>query len=713
MNFSGSLRELKDQRKREIFVGRKAEIRTFLGMIGDATLGVDPVLSIVGVGGIGKSRLLRQYVEICENKNIPVALVDGRDQRVKLGVVSGRVLCNLPEILQNWRMQLGQASEVQAFDAFDQQIERFTKILQKYWRSDKGDHLKLLGVGVEGFTSNAASSLIGAAIAGAPGAIIGAALGAVSGSLVSALGRTVSQLMGVGMEKTEAEFCANLELTLAESFAEGINSIAAQAERVVILIDTFELIQSFQDWLLNFLFETDISANVRWVIAGRAPLDSSRWYDWQRIIRTIELQPLDSDAAKDFLSECGVKDKTRVDRSLQITNGVPWALSLLVDDLAILEGDWDGMIEKGIQYEIAKQMVDRFLDQVGDEAERLLIEVCAVPLTFDADLIEAMLQEQFPGRVVWRRVMEYSFFDVLPSGRRFVTDPVREFILDRLKVDHPLTFRKWNDRACGYYRQVVQTSRNELEGFVWEYLYHYYSEDIEARSIFLPRREYMDRIRVLTPSVEDARLILEADQLSMGTDPEILYDLDSIETYLRASPEQFRIAADKDSGRVVGYTLVLVPTEDWRKAFEAKADYLIHTPEVVIPSPKLVCVDYLIDTIALIDPSDHVTAALLMRSLLPVLAQRPRKFYAMVVSDYGEAIVAKLHLNFHTTRYTSQGSPIRCYYFCMFAGQRNTPLYEALEKFRPDIPMKVACQGCEIRECDYNLQYSRSSSQQQ
>lgn len=702
-----SLRQLKERRKRDFFVGREDEIKAFIEMIENGLSQTSPILNIVGVGGIGKSTLLRQYIKICKDQKISYALIDGRDKRIKLGIVSGRVICNLPEILGIWREQLSQVSAREVFKEFDNDINRFEKILQKYWRVEKDDLSGLLGL--SNMTGDLASSLIGVTVAGVPGAILGAALGSISGSLVNAIGRTAPRLLSMGLDKTEVDFCLHIERNLANSFVLGVNRIIETSGHVVIFLDTFEMIQSFQDWLLNFFLEAEISANLRLVVAGRVPLDSSRWYDWLHLVKTVDLEPLKQKDVTIFLNKFGVRDEFLEKKAYHITNGVPWALRLLADNPSIIDGEWEASVEKSLRYEIARQMVDRFLDQIDDDSERLLIEACAVPLTFEADLISTILGDQFPGRDVWRKIVHMSLFETLPSGRIHMTDPIREFVIDRLQVELPRTLELWNERACEYYKQALSTSRNNLTEYVWEYLYHFFFEDAEARSIFLPRREFLDLMDISIPSLDDARGIVEVDSLTMGMDPQILYSLEDIERFLTLDSSMFRIAMDRESGRIAGYALVIAPSQDWCRKFEAKDYHSVHPSEMLKLDEIGAFGDYLIDTIAVIGPNDRTTAALLMRSILPVLTVRPRKFFAQVISDYGLAIAHKLQMIHLYTRFTDDGYPIECFYFCLYAGQRNAPLYEALEKFRPDVPMQIACQGCKIKECPQYQQYARSN----
>jgi len=700
MNKSVSMRQLKDQRKKDFFVGRRKEIDIFMKMIEQRNSEAYPILNIVGIGGIGKSTLLRHYIKICEDKeDLPCALVDGRAENIKLGVVSGRVICNLPEILKQWRDQLMEGRKGNLFREFDKDIQFFNRILQKYWKTEKGE-----AADIGKLTGDIAGSLVSATLTGVSGIVLGGVLGTVSSTLADAIGRTSSQLINAGLDEMEMEFCLHIERKLASSFAQGINRLIEQTKCIVIMLDTFELMQSFQDWIINYLLETDISGGLRLIIAGRAPLDNSRWYDWSHIIKTLELESLATDAMCEFLVKHGVRNDDLIKKAEQITGGIPWALRLLTDNLAIMDGDWELHFEKGLRYEMSKQIVDRFLDQLDSEEERRIIDACAVPLTFDADLIQTMLNEEFPGMSIWRKVTGFSFFEILPNGRLFMTDPIREFIIDRLKVEQPLTLRKWNDKASEYYGEIIKTSDANLTGFVWDYLFHYFFDDLEARHLFLPRREYIDRVIVKIPSLEDAEKLLAVDQLTMGTDPEIMYDLDDMEGYLKQCPSMMRMAIDKETGRVVGYALIVSPPRSWARSFEAKDHQnRLHTNNVL---DDLDAVDYLFDTIAVIDPNDHITSALLIRSLLPLLMVKPRKLYSMAVSKYGIAISKKLQMNHLFTWYTTDGFPVECFYFCLYAGQRNSPLYEALEKFRPDIPMETVCLDCEIDQCPLHSQFA-------
>ena len=702
-----SLKELRQKRKKDVFVGREKEIGIFTQMLDDHSSSSQPILNVVGVGGIGKSTLLNQYIETCKIKNIPYAVADGRDERIKAGVVNGRVVCNLPEILKIWRNQFEQIQKSKLFQEFDKDIERFSGVIQKYRKDGKSKSQR--SELVEDFTANATGGLIGASIAGVPGVILGAALGSVAGKLVNAIGRTSQGLHDAGLSEEEIDFCLNIEEILANSFVLGVNRLVSQYGRIVIIIDTFEMVLSFQRWILNNLLDTNISADVCFVVAGREPLDSKLWHDWKHLIRTINLESLPSETVSEFLLEHKIRDKKVLEKVQQVSNGVPWAMNLLAENLAIMDGDWEAILAKGLPYEISSKMVERFLEQIKDNGERLVVQACAVPLSFDADLIETMMGDQFPGSSVWEKVMQYSFWGTSPSGRIFIIDPMREFIIDRLKIERPLTLDTWNAKARDYYRQIVSSSEERLTGYIWEYLYHYFLTDSEAHALFLPRREFIESIEISIPALDDVDKMLEVDNLTMGTDPEILYDEDRIRMYVKNDPSMFRIAVDKKSGRVAGYGFVIVPHDDWCRKFEAKEKPRIHLHQFLKMSEIGEFGDYLIDTITVINPRDRVTAAVLMRSIISILAIRPRKFYAQTVTEFGFTIVRKLQMNHLVTRYTANGSPIEGFYFCMYSDQHKSPLYEALEKYKPNVPREVVCKGCMVKECQYHSQYAESN----
>jgi len=700
-----SLKDLRQQHKKNTFVGRENEIDVFEHMLDKGESHTAPILNIYGIGGIGKSTLLQKYFWLCKKNDIVYASVDGRDERIKIGIVNGQVLCNLPELLQIWRNQLDTDRKSKNFNVFDNYIERFNKTIKKYWA---GDRANIPGLDLmENFSGNATGGLIGASIGGFPGVILGAAIGSAAQKLANAIGRTSHILKSAGLTNDEIEFCLNIEKNLAKSFVKGVNKLCVQHGRLVLFIDTFEMIESFQRWLVNIFFNTDININVRFVIAGRELLNKAIWNEWKYLIHEFELEPFSKEIVSQFLAKHGIDNNNTLKKVQQVSNGVPWAMALLTENLTIMDGDWQAVLEKGLPYEISKQMVERFLDQIQDEKERLFIEICAIPLSFDVDLIETIMAEQFPGMTAWRKIMQYSFFGTLPSGRNFMLNPLREFIVDLLKVERPLRLEQWNSRACKYYQKAISFSEKRLEGFIWEYLYHSFFMDIEACAFFLPKRDYIDRIAIEVPKLDDVKRILEVDGLTMGTDPEILYDEDRIRLYLERDVSMFRVAVDRESGRVAGYSLTIAPHEDWCKKFEAKEKPRIHLHEFLKLREIGEFGDYMIDTIAVLDLRDRITSAMLIRAIIPILAVRPRKFYIQAVTEFGVEISNKLGMNYLTTRYTKQGSPMQCFYLCLYDNTQNGPLYSVLEKYRPNKSLERACKGCRISECKNYSQYGK------
>jgi AAA ATPase domain len=186
--------------------------------------------------------------------------------------------------------------------------------------------------------------------------------------------RNVLVLDGRMLEESPAAFVAEAGSMLAD-------------ERAVLLIDSFERIQSLECWLCErFLPELPVGALV--VVAGRTPPDvvwraDPGWADMLQVIALGDLEPMDAAA---LLDSRGVAVELR-DPLLDFAGGHPLALSLgaaaAIEDSAA-NPRWTPT------HDVAAALLDRIVGEAPSPAHRRALEVCAHTYMCTQDVLGAV-----------------------------------------------------------------------------------------------------------------------------------------------------------------------------------------------------------------------------------------------------------------------------------------------------------------------------------
>jgi hypothetical protein len=234
-----------------------------------------------------------------------------------------------------------------------------------------------------------------------PGGVGKTTLLAALAEAARAAGRAPVLLDLRGIEPSPPAFTAEL------ARASGLD-----ADRPVLLLDTFETAGALEDWLREELVP-GLPAGALVVIAGRArPADAwRRDPGWRELLRVVSLRNLDPHDARALLRGAGVADELH-EWALGLTHGHPLALSLLLD---VLAQRGDAPLELAAVPDLVGPLVASFLAGVPSPRHRLALEVAAhAHFTTAAVLRAAIGDEQGDELFAWLRGL--SFVDCGPHG---------------------------------------------------------------------------------------------------------------------------------------------------------------------------------------------------------------------------------------------------------------------------------------------------------
>ena len=434
-----SIRELRDRKQRESFTGRQAELNTFRRLL-PAENSDYAILHIYGVGGIGKSSLLRQFRRIAQEFGYPVAVVDMQ------------VHFSVDEILRSIREQVAQSSD-RAFADFDRALDMFNDVKSK----------------LQGAVGSLASGVVSGLREGVP-----LGLGALA---VDTIGEEqMKAWLYRHLPRANADLYLHGERILTEKLILGLNQLTeANGSKLIIIFDTYEQSSQAQDdWLRDTMLDSNLSSNVLVVIAGRDPLPG-RWHEWRNILLSRQLQRFTEEEACEYLHKRGITDPVLIEALQGFTERLPWALAMATDTPSVSNMTAADFGSASHRHVIGDKLVERFVSQVQDDPEmRELVDVCAVVRTFDHDVVRAVWEREAVGEPM-RRLSRYSFVHVRADGRWSLSQVVREFLDQGLRRRSLKRWTELNRRAATFYQEQASTRPRYSGEWNWltlENLYH-------------------------------------------------------------------------------------------------------------------------------------------------------------------------------------------------------------------------------------------------
>ncbi len=390
------------------------------------------VFNVTGVGGIGKSRLLRE-------------MEDQAKSRFRTAVIDLQVpaLRRQDDALAVLRLQLG--SQHVDFDRFDIAYAVLWQRLHPHLRLTK-EELSFIEYG----------SILGDILdhfATVP--VFGTAVGLVK--LFERGSADVRRRMRIRHDPTlrDLDGLPNGELSDAVTylFAEDLREASASKQSVII-VDSYDAlvpapaysgrVQLADGWLRDLAGQLDRALIV---VASREPLQwEAHDPDWASVITTSALSGLPMAARLELLEAGGISDAAVRQLIADASAGLPFYLHLAVDTHQRTEVKMNGAAVS------QDEILARFLQHVAPEEIRSL-EILSPARIFDYDIFRKLTAAfQLPGhRLAWDSLTAYSF--IYPAGGALrLHQLIRSAVLDRLPAAtvtqiHTLLSEIWDDRA--------------------------------------------------------------------------------------------------------------------------------------------------------------------------------------------------------------------------------------------------------------------------
>lgn len=221
-------------------------------------------------------------------------------------------------------------------------------------------------------------------------------------------------------------------------------------ERVVISLDTYELVRLMDDWLRQVFFP-QLPDNVRVVLAGREPPVPAWWSaaGWQGLFRSMTLDPLSEEEALGFLAQAGIGpiEARQINR---VTQGHPLALQLAGSARAEHP---DVALEEAALQRVVAELTRLYLLEIDDPRTRQVLEAASVVRRATLPLIAAMLPDVAP-QDAFQRLRALPFVDLVQDGLH-IHDAIQHAIATSLKASDPERYRAYRRAAWRSLRRGV------------------------------------------------------------------------------------------------------------------------------------------------------------------------------------------------------------------------------------------------------------------
>ncbi|MEV0528413.1 tetratricopeptide repeat protein [Streptomyces sp. NPDC050439] len=394
------MQELIRRRRRAGFVGRRGELDAFR-----ANFDVPPaderhrfLFHVHGIGGVGKTSLVREWEQLARERGALTAYVDESVGSVPEAMAAiaaqfalrGRRCKDLTRLLATHRERRHEAESASAAAMFEA----------------AGQEPGPAGVPTPstGSMTAARASLVGLGLLPGVGAFAGAVDPAQLAQGADRLRAGLSARLG---NQDDVQLVLSPERVLTPVFLDELADAAKDAPWIVLFFDTYERTAPFLDSWLHDVMLTDrhgaLPADVIVVTAGQRPFDTVRWGGYGDFVMDVPLGPFTELEARGLLAGKGVVAEPVVEEVLRLSGGLPVLVSTLAEGRPAAPDDVG---------DPSATAVERFLKWERDPVRRAVALACALPRSFDADVFRAAVDGictdgEVPGLFGWLRGLPF------------------------------------------------------------------------------------------------------------------------------------------------------------------------------------------------------------------------------------------------------------------------------------------------------------------
>ncbi|MFC8927619.1 AAA family ATPase [Streptomyces albidoflavus] len=413
-----SLQDLIRRRRQGAFVGREQEIELFARNLDGAPS--DPthrfLFHVYGVGGVGKSTLVREWERLAVGRGALTAYVDDSVHSV-------------PEVMAVVAEQF--AGQGRPLKALEKRLEAHRRRVHEALAASGADAGG--GDGAEEGGSAVSSAVVRAGLVGVgmvPG--VGAFAPVVDGErLARGADRFAASLSARFRDQDDVRLVLDPLPALSPVLLAELGRVAEEVPWTALFFDTYENTAPFLDAWLRDLTTTDrygqAPGNLVLTLAGRNRPDRSLWGGQTDLVAHLPLEPLTENETGRLLDARGIHDEDARRAVWEGSAGLP----VLVTTLADHPGD---TVLAGAT------AVDRFLGRDAPPGQREAALACALPRTLDEDVCAAATEEPGDPAALFASLTALPFVSG-PEGAPRYHDVVRAPMLHLRRTTAPARWR--------------------------------------------------------------------------------------------------------------------------------------------------------------------------------------------------------------------------------------------------------------------------------
>lgn len=297
-------------------------------------------------------------------------------------------------------------------------------------------------------------------------------------------GTTVIRLDCRNVEPTEPGLLQALNDAIGEDYP-GIETLVLRLGEidttVVLAFDTYEVFRLLDTWLRQ-VFVPLLPDNVRVFLFGRQRLIGA-WYaapGWGGLLYSLPVAPLSERESNELLAGLGVSDQ-KAELIVRATHGHPLALKLAA--ASVLERGAEQWLEAAPIQHALDELTRVFLDDVGDEVTRRILEGVSVTRRVTVSLLQALFPE-IASYEAYERLRKLPFVDGSCEGL-VIHDAVRDAIARSLHARDPNRHLEYRRAA---WRTLITEARSAGIVELWRYTADmlYLIENPIIREAFFP-----------------------------------------------------------------------------------------------------------------------------------------------------------------------------------------------------------------------------------
>ncbi len=417
------------------FVNREEAVELFLRELD--RIGNGPrVLNVTGIGGIGKSRLLRELTtRVAETHR--TATLDLQVPALRQADAALAVL----------RAEFGRQQV--RFDHFDVAYAVLWQRLHPHLKVSRRElpfveHSDVLTEVLDG-------------AAGVPVFGTAVALLRLADAAPSSIRERRALSRSPVLKQLDSLSSSELADAVTYLFAQDLRTATESSKPYVLFVDAYEALVGehartgrvvlSDAWLRDLVGQLDRGLCV---LGSREP---ARWEeydaDWAEVVRVAPLADLPTSARLELLEHCGIDDERHRREIAHASSGVPFYLNLAADT-----AQHSPVSDAGPDTVSTEQILQRFLHHVAPEEVRLL-ELLSLARMFDRGVFEAIAAEyRLPGhQLAWNSLTAYSFVHASSTSQyqlhQLMLDALRSRIPAELATDVHRTLRRhWDSRVA-------------------------------------------------------------------------------------------------------------------------------------------------------------------------------------------------------------------------------------------------------------------------